>query len=73
MCSQVKILTTTMQMLSLFANEDSYPVSSPPAYSRYVEQASSWANVDFYSFFNIGCLISVDYLDAAMIQVSAQL
>ena len=59
-----------MQMLSLFANEDSYPVSSPPAYSRYVEQASSWANVDFYSFFNVGCLVNVSYLDAAMVRIA---
>ena len=49
--AQVKILTTAMQMLSLFANDDSYPVSTPPAYSKYVADASGWANLDFYSFF----------------------
>ena len=27
------------------------------------------ANVDFYSFFNIGCLLSVSYLNAAMIRI----
>ena len=58
-----------LQMLSLFANEDAYPVSTPPAYSQYIADASSWANVDFYSFFNIGCLVSVPFLDAAMIQM----
>ena len=68
--SQVKLLTTTMQMLSLFANDDSYPVSSPPAYSEYIADASGWANIDFYSFFNIGCLVDVSYLDAAMIRIT---
>ena len=48
---QVKILTTALQMMSVFANEDNYPVSTPPAYAKYVSDASSWANVDFYSFF----------------------
>ena len=28
---QVKILATSLQMLSVFANDDSYPVSTPPA------------------------------------------
>ena len=47
----MKILTTGLQMMSVFANEDNYPVSTPPAYAKYVADASSWANVDFYSFF----------------------
>ena len=53
--AQVKILTTSLQMLSLFANDDSYPVSTPPAYSKYVADVSGWANVDFYSFFKSVC------------------
>ena len=48
---QVKILTTALQFISVFTNEDNYPVSTPPAYAKYVADASSWANVDFYSFF----------------------
>ena len=67
----MKILTTAMQMLSLFANDDAYPISLPPAYSEYIADASGWANIDFYSFFNIGCLADVSYLDAAMIQITA--
>ena len=53
----MKILTTGLQMMSVFANEDNYPVSTPPAYAKYVADASSWANVDFYSFFK--CVQSV--------------
>ena len=46
LCAQVKILATAMQMLSLFSNDDSYPVSSPPAYAEYIASASSWACVE---------------------------
>ena len=58
-----------MQMLSLFSNEDSYPVSTPPAYAKYIQDASVWANVDFYSFFNVGCISYTSYLDATMVQI----
>ena len=50
----MKILATSMQMLSVFGNEDSYPVATPPPYAVYIESASAWANLDFYSFFNLG-------------------
>ena len=56
-------------MMSVFTNEDSYPVSQPPAYAKYVADASSWANVDFFSLFNIGCLVRADYLTQVMIQI----
>ena len=67
---KVKILTTSMQMLSLFANADSYPTDTPPAYVDFINALTMWANVDFYSFFNIGCLQSSSYLDATMIRIS---
>ena len=128
-CAQVKILATSLQMLSLFANEDSYPVSSPPMYADFMDKISVWAraplrragdraclfrtrtkpliavsswathrarlrffivrralavtdlaglatpalqrqaNVDIWSFFNMGCVVRTQYLNGAMLRV----
>ena len=39
-------------------------------YLSYVKAISAWANLDFFSFFNISCLTHASFLDAAMIKIA---
>ena len=66
---KVKIITTWMQIQSLFTNKDNIQTEYPPAYSQYVADASGWANLDLYSFFNIACSVQFSFLDTVLINL----